>query len=94
MTTELEDYDNLIKQAGWLRLVDAVTAQWNHQIVHHTEAAVNVQDDVLALNRLRQVLAAQKAVLGVLEWPAERLRVLGGKPDPTAMQSPSRRGPL
>lgn len=74
MSTEREDLDNLLKSPGWQRLEQWAQHEWRTQVAHHTEVAANEADDVAALNKLRQVIAAKKAVELVLNWPQKRLQ--------------------
>lgn len=76
---EVSDYDNLLKSPGWLRLLQHAKEDWAAQVDGGVAAAANELDDVLALNKLRQVVAAKKAVERLLAWPAERMRTLSGQ---------------
>ena len=68
------DIEDLMKSAGWTALRQWAQKEWAAQIQTHTENAANSADDVAALNKLRQVLAAKKAVDLVLEWPERELK--------------------
>ena len=68
---EIED---LLKSAGWSALKAWAQKEWAAQVLQHTENAANSDDDSVALNRLRQVLAAKKAVDLVLLWPENELK--------------------
>jgi hypothetical protein len=74
------DIENLIIHPGWRALATWAQKEWAAQIQTHTENAANSENDVLALNRLRQVLAAKKAVDLVLEWPERELKRLTQPP--------------
>lgn len=93
--SEQDDLENLLKSPGWLRLHAYVKETWGEQITQYVTQATSDSDDIMALNKLRQVVAAKNAVERLLAWPAERLRHLG---DETARsQAPvslSRRGGL
>ena len=77
------DLEDLQKHAGWLALKQWARQEWAAQILTHTENAANSEDDGVALNRLRQVLAAKKAVDLVLEWPERELKKF--QPMPAAL---------
>lgn len=79
MHSEREDLEGLLGHPGWLRLAQWAKKEWNDQIVTLTEQAANNTDDTQALVRLRQVLAAKKAVELVMEWPLQRVRGLAAK---------------
>ena len=74
--SEYEDLDSLIGNAGWLRLKQWVENDFAAKMQHAMEQAANSTDDIDALNKLRQVLAAKKAVMLVLDWPQQRLNGL------------------
>lgn len=76
MSTEAEDLTNLVKHPGWLRVQQAAKADWDAQLGSHVTAAANERDDAMALNKLRQILAAKTAVERLLLWPEDRLRKL------------------
>lgn len=76
MSTEREDLDNLLKSPGWQRVVTWANADLSAKLTSHTEAAASELDDVQALSRLRQVIAAKRAVELVLAWPEARLKDL------------------
>lgn len=74
--SEQDDLENLLKSPGWLRLKENVTQTWGEQLAQYVTQATTEADDVMALNKLRQVVAAKTAVERLLAWPAERLRHL------------------
>lgn len=75
-TTEREDLENLIKSPGWQRVQGWARTEWMENIARHTEVAANATNDTDALNKLRQVIAAKKAVELVIDWPDQRLKAL------------------
>lgn len=77
------DIEDLVKSAGWLALRNWAQKEWAAQVLMHTENAANTSDDMSALNKLRQVLAAKKAVDLVLGWPDSELKLL--TPQPAAL---------
>lgn len=76
MSDELEDLTNLTKHPGWLRLVAHAKEEWALRLTRHVEVCANETDDQQALQKLRQVIAAKKAVDGFMQWPEERLKHL------------------
>lgn len=74
--SELDDLQNLIKSPGWLRVKAFGEGEWSDNITRHIGQAADDRDDVMALQKLRQVLAAQKAILRLLAWPEERIQAL------------------
>ena len=93
--SEHDDLENLLKSPGWLRLGEQARTTWTEQMAHYVTQATGDADDTMALNKLRQVVAAKTAVERLLAWPAERLRHLA---DITAQERAaptlSRRGGL
>lgn len=96
MSDERDDFDNLLKSPGWLRLKMYAEEQWTGRLTQYLAQATGDRDDAIALQRLRQVIAAKEAVERLLAWPSERLRVLTPVA-PAALNDPTvfaRRGPL
>jgi len=84
MSTELEDFQNLVTHPGWLRLVHSNKEYWQEQLGTHLAACANERDDVAALNKMRQVIAAKQAVERFIAQPSERIRVLDApQPQPS-----------
>jgi hypothetical protein len=94
MTDEAQDLDNLLKHPGWLRVVDHGLADIEGRVRIAMVNAVGERDDIMALNLLRQCLAAKQAVEQFIAWPGMRLK--GLQTNATASTAPqlSRRGPL
>src|SRR6185369_12389598 len=76
MTDEKQDLDNLTKHPGWLRLRDYGLKEIEGRINTAIGNAANQTDDVMALNLLRQCIAAKQAIEQLLAWPESRLKVL------------------
>jgi len=74
--TDRETWLQLIQAPGWLLLKERAKAYWTDQIDQHLATAANDRDDVVALNRMRQVLASKQAVESLLKLPEEELRRL------------------
>lgn len=93
--SELDDLTKLLKSPGWLRLGEFARSQWTDQLGRHVSQASDDRDDLVALNKLRQVVAAQKAIEALLSWPAERIaRLEQVVAQERAPMSLSRRGGL
>ena len=88
---EREDLDALTKSPGWLRLTQWARQEFAEQLAQHTEHAADGTDDLQALHKLRQVIAAKRAVELVLAWPATRIKAVTPHPQPISL---SRRGGL
>lgn len=73
MTSEKEDLENLLKHPGWLRLKAYATKHWQDEIATHLRAAVNDNNDLSALAKMRQIIVAKDAVERLMQWPEERL---------------------
>lgn len=73
--------DDLIRSDGWRLFETVQTEYWRDTLSHHVAACANETDDAAALNKLRQVVAAQQAVARVLAWPKERLRLVTPSPE-------------
>jgi hypothetical protein len=74
--TAKEEWDQLLGCPGWLRLCQKSADYWTGQIAAHLSFATNDRDDVAALNKLRQILAAKQAVEALLQLPHEELRAI------------------
>lgn len=71
---EREHLDDLLRHPGWALLERHFRGYWHEQLEQQLAAAVNDVNDSLAAGKMRQVIAAKRAVASLLEWPAERLR--------------------
>lgn len=74
MTTEKDDFENLVKSPGWLRLRAHAKQQWTDDLATQMRAAVGTADDVLALQKMRQVIVAKDAIERLLQWPDDQLK--------------------
>ena len=74
--TEREDLAALLTSPGWQRYVQWAKADLAANMAQHTEKAANDTDDLAALNKLRQVIAAKRAVEIALGYPESRLKEL------------------
>jgi len=89
---EREDLDALVKSPGWLRVKQWATTDLQARMMQATEGAANLTDDLAALNQLRQVIAAKRAVEVVLHWPAARVATLTAAAEPEREPALSRGG--
>ena len=97
MTDERQDLENLLLHPGWLRVVDYALKDIAARIKTAQANATNETDDVRALNKLRQCLAAEQALQAFVAWPTGRLKALHeAQTAQTAATTPqlSRRGTL
>lgn len=94
MTTEVEDLDALVKSPGFRRLAQWAEKEWADKFSHLVTVAVGDIDDVMALQKLRQLTVAKSAVEQLLKWPAERLNALQRGEQTRNPDLLSRRGPL
>ena len=97
MASEKEDLDQLIHSQGWLRFQGFVRKEWGDQLEQHLLTAANDREDTIALQKIRQVLAAKREIERLVKWPTERLSELERAESSrlTAQHEPlSRRGSL
>jgi hypothetical protein len=84
--SELNDWRDLVQSPGWARLSEYVAQEWGLDEasgVLFRQAVRNVADDPNDAGmaaKLRQVLAAQKAVQTLMQVPAHRLAALKQPP--------------
>ena len=76
MSDELIDLENLLRHPGWLRLTEHGLTDINNRVMTATRNAANLDDDVKALNALRQCIAARDAVEALIAWPTNRVKGL------------------
>ena len=77
MSDEKDDLENLVKSPGWLRFKEQQETYWRDTLLGAIASAANDSNDAVSIGKIRQIVAAQQAVLRSLEWPkeqAERLR--------------------
>ena len=92
---EAEDLDDLLRHPGWALLARHARQYWGDELENHLAAAIGDTNDTLALAKMRQVIAAKRAVMLLIEWPAARLRQLeAGVASRTPVVTESRRGTL
>lgn len=97
MTDEKQDLDNLTKHPGWLRLVEQGRREIDARVQIAMTNAAGERDDIMALNQLRQCIAAKQAIETFIAWPTSRLRNLIASEERNAVQMVpqlSRRGGL
>jgi len=81
---EREDLKDLLKHPGWLRLVTAEKAWWDENLGAQLAVCANDANDVAALNKMRQLVAAKQAVDRFIARPSEMLKRLEApQPQPT-----------
>jgi len=74
VATEFEDLDQLVHSQGWLRFQNFVSKEWGDQLQQHLLTAANDREDTIALQKIRQVLAAKREIDRMVAWPQERLQ--------------------
>lgn len=77
----VDEWDGLLKHPGWLRLAAWARQHWSEEIEARLRPAANDPDDKLALQKIRQVLAAKAAVEQVLAYPDEQLKRAANQAD-------------
>jgi hypothetical protein len=95
MNQERDDLEQLVRSPGWISFKRYADQRWTNEIDRLMSGAVGDPDDTLALNKMRQVIAAKKAVEQLLAYPEERIKDLAQKSaDQHAPLTLSRRGGL
>lgn len=74
--SEREDLDQLIRSNGWLHFQEYVRREWSVRLEQLLLQAAADREDVIALQKIRQVLAAKREVERMVKWPQERLAEL------------------
>lgn len=93
-TDVIEILEHLTNSAGWRHMAQAVRLEWTERERRGRINALNEGDDKRALDKLRQITAAQEAVEWVLAWPGEEVLRLGRQLPSLEPASMSRRGRL
>jgi hypothetical protein len=95
MTDEQRDLENLTKHPGWLLFTEYGKRDVEARVLNATRSAAGEENDIAALNKLRQCIAARDAVESLLQWPENRLQQLAAKAAATTTTPQlSRRGTL
>jgi len=94
MSDELQDLENLLRHPGWLRLTEHGLRDIHNRVTTATRNAANLDDDVKALNMLRQCIAARDAVEALIAWPANEAKKLRALTQRETTTQFSRRGDL
>lgn len=68
-----EILESLIKSPGWAYVQDLARKEWTERERVGRRTALNDSDDKRAIDKLRQITAAQEAVEWVLNLPTEEL---------------------
>lgn len=85
----------MLASPGWAWLQTTELDHWRNQMGQYLKQAANERDDVAALNKLRQIVAAKEAVERVFKRPEEELRTLQASHEKSVQpRSFSRRGPV
>ena len=91
---ELEDLEQLVSCPGWGRFATMVDDEWGRASDKFHDAVTNAArgDNPMAADHLRQIIAAQREIQGVMAKVPNRIKLLKGPQLVTAGQS--RRGGL
>ena len=74
--TEQREWQDLMQTPGWTRLVAHARAEWDGPaFVAQVEQLADNPEDPVALSKLRQLLAAKRAVQRLLNVPSEQISV-------------------
>jgi hypothetical protein len=76
MTDEKEDLEALLRSTGWLRFARHIEQEWGDKFHTHVTAAVGDSDDVIALQKLRQITVAKREIEKAMRWPSDRIAEL------------------
>ena len=98
MTDTIDALESMVKSQGWRYLSELCRKEWTERERTGRRNALNDTDDKRALDKLRQITAAQEAVEWVLNLPSEEIARLRRQEQAskaeTAQVSMSRRGTL
>jgi hypothetical protein len=94
--TEQREWQDLLQTPGWVRLVAHARAEWDGPaFVAQVEQLADNPEDPVALSKLRQLLAAKRAVMRLVQTPEEQVAKLKRGTMPTFQDvAQSRRGRL
>lgn len=73
MNDTIDALDTLLKSPGWAHITDYARKEWSERERKGRLNALNDTDDKRALDKLRQITAAQEAVEWVLALPSEEI---------------------
>ena len=76
MSDIIDALESLLASEGWRILCAFARQEWTTRERHGRKAALNDADDKRALDKLRQITAAQEAVEWVLALPKEEIQRL------------------
>ena len=79
MNEELEALELLVKSPGWLLVVEMATKEQALLKGQHLAKAADDTNDLAALHKLRQVVAAEQVLERFLHRPHERIKALRGQ---------------
>ena len=98
MTDTIDALESMVKSQGWRYLSELCRKEWTERERTGRRNALNDTDDKRALDKLRQITAAQEAVEWVLNLPSEEIARLRRQEQASkaehAQMSMSRRGSL
>ena len=69
-----DDLEALLKNPAWQELARTTRARWTEHLYQQVEPAANDRDDLMALQKIRQAMAAKREAEAILEWPTRQLQ--------------------
>jgi hypothetical protein len=95
MDDELAAWRDLTDSPGWAKLLSHAHEEWHGPAFSQlVEQLADKPNDIEALNKLRQVIAAKKAVERLLRTPADQLAKLTRQAEAEHTPHMGRRGAL
>lgn len=92
MNDERDALQQLLTSPGWKLFETAQSDYWREALLGAIAGAANDRDDLIALQKIRQIIAAQQAMQRALAWPTERLRKITEQDKLAGMASSMARG--
>ena len=94
MNDTIDAIESLLKSEGWHIVSSLARKEWTERERTGRRNALNDTDDKRALDKLRQITAAQEAVEWVLTLPSEEIKKLRRQETATAEEKPVSRGSM
>jgi hypothetical protein len=95
MDAEKDAWRDLLQSPGWALLVQHLRAEWDGPAFQQHVEQVLDRSDAEAMNKGRQLIAAKRAVLRVLDIPGEQIaKFERAETGTTVTMNLSRRGTL
>ena len=94
MNDTIDALESLLRSEGWRYLSDLARKEWTERERTGRRNALNDTDDKRALDKLRQITAAQEAVEWVLNLPSEEIKKLRRQETATEAEKPVSRASM